>query len=283
MPWTVEVPRWLHAAAPRVTAPDDRGPQGIDDPARDGDRVRRAVGAHRRRRRRRHDPRRRHAGDGRARLRRHAAGDDRRHGAPRRRGRAHAARTRSSSATCRGSATTSAPRRPCATRRALIRAGAGAVKLEGGRKRLDAVQAILDAEIPVMGHIGLTPQSIHALGGFKVQGKELDAAKIAGRRRGRARRGRLFRDRARVRSRRCGADDHRDRSVCRRSASARAATATARCSCGTTCSASPGPTARAEVRARVRGARSRTRPTRSSSSAPTCAQGRTRRAPRRTT
>jgi 3-methyl-2-oxobutanoate hydroxymethyltransferase len=59
----------------------------------------------------------------------------------------------------------------------LVRAGAGAVKLEGGRKRLDAVRAILDAEIPVMGHIGLTPQSIHALGGFKVQGKELDAAK----------------------------------------------------------------------------------------------------------
>ncbi|HEX5614531.1 MAG TPA: 3-methyl-2-oxobutanoate hydroxymethyltransferase [Acidimicrobiia bacterium] len=60
---------------------------------------------------------------------------------------------------------------------ALVRAGAGAVKLEGGRKRLDAVQAILDAEIPVMGHIGLTPQSIHALGGFKVQGKQLDAAR----------------------------------------------------------------------------------------------------------
>src|SRR4051812_1433761 len=59
----------------------------------------------------------------------------------------------------------------------LVRAGAGAVKLEGGRKRLDSVHAILDAEIPVMGHIGLTPQSIHALGGFKVQGKELDAAK----------------------------------------------------------------------------------------------------------
>ncbi len=58
-----------------------------------------------------------------------------------------------------------------------MRAGAGAVKLEGGRKRLDAVHAILDAEIPVMGHIGLTPQSIHALGGFKVQGKGLDAAK----------------------------------------------------------------------------------------------------------
>ncbi len=60
---------------------------------------------------------------------------------------------------------------------ALVRAGAGAVKLEGGRKRIDAVRAILDAEIPVMGHLGLTPQSIHALGGFKVQGKELEAAK----------------------------------------------------------------------------------------------------------
>ena len=58
----------------------------------------------------------------------------------------------------------------------LIRAGAGAVKLEGGVKRIDAVKAILDTEIPVMGHIGLTPQSIHTLGGFKVQGKELDAA-----------------------------------------------------------------------------------------------------------
>src|SRR5436190_20787421 len=60
---------------------------------------------------------------------------------------------------------------------ALIRAGAGAVKLEGGRKRLDSVRAILDAEIPVMGHVGLTPQSIHAFGGFRVQGKTLDAAR----------------------------------------------------------------------------------------------------------
>jgi 3-methyl-2-oxobutanoate hydroxymethyltransferase len=59
----------------------------------------------------------------------------------------------------------------------LVRAGAGAVKLEGGRKRLDAIEAILDAEIPVMGHIGLTPQSIHAIGGFKVQGKQLDDAR----------------------------------------------------------------------------------------------------------
>ena len=59
----------------------------------------------------------------------------------------------------------------------LVRAGAAAVKLEGGRKRLDAIEAILDAEIPVMGHVGLTPQSIHAIGGFKVQGKQLDAAR----------------------------------------------------------------------------------------------------------
>ena len=59
----------------------------------------------------------------------------------------------------------------------LIRAGAGAVKLEGGAKRAAVVEAIVDAEIPVMGHLGLTPQSIHAMGGFKVQGKELDAAR----------------------------------------------------------------------------------------------------------
>ncbi len=58
----------------------------------------------------------------------------------------------------------------------LIRAGAQAVKLEGGSKRVPMVSAIVDAEIPVMGHIGLTPQSIHAMGGFKVQGKEAGAA-----------------------------------------------------------------------------------------------------------
>jgi 3-methyl-2-oxobutanoate hydroxymethyltransferase len=58
----------------------------------------------------------------------------------------------------------------------LVRAGAEAVKLEGGRKRVAMVEAIVDAEIPVMGHIGLTPQSVHAMGGFKVQGKEKGAA-----------------------------------------------------------------------------------------------------------
>lgn len=54
--------------------------------------------------------------------------------------------------------------------------GASAVKLEGGRKRLPMVNAVLDAEIPVMGHLGLTPQSLHAMGGYRVQGKEAQAA-----------------------------------------------------------------------------------------------------------
>jgi 3-methyl-2-oxobutanoate hydroxymethyltransferase len=58
----------------------------------------------------------------------------------------------------------------------LVRAGAAAVKLEGGRKRIPMVRGILDAEVPVMGHVGLTPQSVHAMGGFKVQGREVDAA-----------------------------------------------------------------------------------------------------------
>ena len=60
---------------------------------------------------------------------------------------------------------------------ALVRAGAQAVKLEGGRKRITVIEAIVDAEIPVMGHIGLTPQSLHAMGGFKVQGRRAEAAR----------------------------------------------------------------------------------------------------------
>jgi 3-methyl-2-oxobutanoate hydroxymethyltransferase len=58
----------------------------------------------------------------------------------------------------------------------LVRAGAGAVKLEGGRQRLRVVESIIDAEIPVMAHLGLTPQSVHAMGGYKVQGRSLPAA-----------------------------------------------------------------------------------------------------------
>ena len=60
----------------------------------------------------------------------------------------------------------------------LMREGrAEAVKLEGGRKRLPMVEALLSAEIPVMGHLGLTPQSIHAMGGYRVQGRSVEAAR----------------------------------------------------------------------------------------------------------
>lgn len=55
-------------------------------------------------------------------------------------------------------------------------AGAEAVKVEGGERRLELIARLVEAEIPVMGHIGLTPQSLNALGGFKVQGKTLEAA-----------------------------------------------------------------------------------------------------------
>ncbi len=55
---------------------------------------------------------------------------------------------------------------------AFIQRGAQAVKLEGGTKRIPVIRALLDAEIPVMGHLGLTPQSLHAMGGYKVQGRE---------------------------------------------------------------------------------------------------------------
>jgi 3-methyl-2-oxobutanoate hydroxymethyltransferase len=53
--------------------------------------------------------------------------------------------------------------------------GAEAVKIEGGEKRADLIRRIIDAEVPVTGHIGLTPQSIHVMGGYKVQGKNLSA------------------------------------------------------------------------------------------------------------
>jgi 3-methyl-2-oxobutanoate hydroxymethyltransferase len=51
--------------------------------------------------------------------------------------------------------------------------GAEAVKIEGGAKRADLIRRIIDAEIPVTGHIGLTPQSVNVMGGYKVQGKDL--------------------------------------------------------------------------------------------------------------
>jgi len=55
-------------------------------------------------------------------------------------------------------------------------AGAEAVKIEGGERRLELISRLTEAEIPVMGHVGLTPQSVNALGGYRVQGKTPNAA-----------------------------------------------------------------------------------------------------------
>lgn len=68
-----------------------------------------------------------------------------------------------------------------AVRNALIlmkHGGAEAVKLEGGRNRVGLVKRLVDEEIPVMAHIGLTPQSVHKMGGYRVQGKTAETAKI---------------------------------------------------------------------------------------------------------
>jgi 3-methyl-2-oxobutanoate hydroxymethyltransferase len=61
--------------------------------------------------------------------------------------------------------------------RFLAEGGAAAIKVEGGRRILPAVEAILAADIPVMGHVGLTPQSYRKFGGFKVQGRETESAR----------------------------------------------------------------------------------------------------------
>jgi len=60
--------------------------------------------------------------------------------------------------------------------RLMQEAGAQAVKLEGGQEVAGTIKAITDAGIPVMGHLGLTPQSVHQMGGYKVQGKDEKAA-----------------------------------------------------------------------------------------------------------
>lgn len=60
--------------------------------------------------------------------------------------------------------------------RVLQQTGAGAVKLEGGRQLANTVRALVDVGIPVMGHLGFTPQSVHALGGARIQGRQEDAA-----------------------------------------------------------------------------------------------------------
>ncbi len=58
----------------------------------------------------------------------------------------------------------------------FVRAGAQAVKLEGGLARIPMIRALIETEIPVMGHLGLTPQSVNAFGGYKVQGREASVA-----------------------------------------------------------------------------------------------------------
>lgn len=58
----------------------------------------------------------------------------------------------------------------------LVRAGAQAVKLEGGAERVPMIEAITSAQVPVMGHLGLTPQSMLAQGGYRVQGRSSEAA-----------------------------------------------------------------------------------------------------------
>ncbi|MGQ0743324.1 MAG: 3-methyl-2-oxobutanoate hydroxymethyltransferase [Acidimicrobiales bacterium] len=59
---------------------------------------------------------------------------------------------------------------------ALVRAGAQGVKVEGGRERMEVIRALVGAGIPVMGHVGLTPQSQHRLGGYRVQGRDASGA-----------------------------------------------------------------------------------------------------------
>lgn len=60
--------------------------------------------------------------------------------------------------------------------RFLQEGGMNAVKLEGGRERVETIRAIVNAGIPVMGHLGLTPQSVHQLGGYRPQGRDAEAA-----------------------------------------------------------------------------------------------------------
>lgn len=58
----------------------------------------------------------------------------------------------------------------------LVRAGAQAVKLEGAGDRLDLIRHLVTGGVPIMGHLGLTPQSLHALGGYRIQGRKPEAA-----------------------------------------------------------------------------------------------------------
>ncbi len=114
--------------------------------------------------------------------------------------------------------------------------GAHAVKLEGGRDVAPAIARIVAAGIPVMGHVGLTPQSVHAMGGFRVQGATTRRRSAHPRRREGGRRRRRVRGRARGDPDRPRRRTSPPRSTSRRSGSAPARSATARCWSATTCS-----------------------------------------------
>ena len=87
--------------------------------------------------------------------------------------------------------------------------GAECVKLEGGQRYVPVIEAIVHASIPVVGHLGLTPQSLHQFGGYRVQGKDSRSAGSARERRGGPRAGRLLRDRSRGDSLAARPADHR--------------------------------------------------------------------------
>jgi 3-methyl-2-oxobutanoate hydroxymethyltransferase len=72
----------------------------------------------------------------------------------------------------------SGPEQALATAVRFMKAGAHAVKLEGGRRMAAQIRALTQAGIPVMGHIGFTPQSEHAVGGYRVQGRDAQAAEV---------------------------------------------------------------------------------------------------------
>ena len=130
-----------------------------------------------------------------------------------------------------------ASRPSCRAARVLKETGCGAIKLEGGRRMAETIAFLIERGVPVMAHVGLTPQAINALGSFRAQGRdEADWARDRGRRARRRRGGRLFGG-ARGDGRTARAPRSPARSQSRPSASARAWPATARSWCSRTCSA----------------------------------------------